>query len=963
MKKKAAEIAATFEKQGMSAADAMKKAWQQITDDAVRGSTKTKTSISGIKAAFSSLGSTVSRLGGLLTSVLGPISFIWLAKECIELGSSVSEVQNVVDTAFGSMSHKMEAFADTAITSFGMSELAAKKTGSTYMAMAKGIGIADGAASDMAITLTGLSGDVASFYNISQDLASTKLKSVFTGETETLKDLGVVMTQTNLEQYALSRGISKSISAMTQAELATLRYNFVLDSLNLASGDFVKTQDSWANQTRILSMQMQALGANVGQILTTVLLPAVKTLNEIVANLVSATSIISAAISSIFGVQISQNSQIASTAAEAAEAENNLAAGISNAAKAAKKSLAGFDELNILQSNDSGSGGGGGAGGGGIDMSMSNETSVTPGEGLDTAKVERVAEIIKEIAGYVPVIAAGLAGLKLGKFITDLLTANIEAKTLKETIALLGKKAGLTLGITLAITGLSLEIKGISDAVQEGLNGINFAEILGGGGMLAGGGALIGQFFGSAILGGAIGGIVAGIPAFVVGIYDAIVGGIDWLNAALVGAGATAAGAGIGAIIGMLGGPIGAGIGALIGLAVGLVTDLVILIVQNWESISAWFSEVFAVIGQWFADLWQGIVDIWGVCAEWFNTTVIQPIAGFFSGLWEGISTAASTCWNAIVEFFSPAIDWFSELFGSVSQTLADIFYNIGVIANGCWEIITAVWGIVSEWFDTNIIQPVAGFFTDLWTSISNWAIGAWENIKSVFSTIGNWINTNIIQPVSNFFSGLWNGFLEKARAAWEGVKTVFGKVASFFSDTFKKAWAGIVKVFSVAGEIFNDIKDGILTAFKSIVNGIIKGLNSAIAVPFNGINWALNKIKNIEIVGITPFSGLKTISVPQIPYLAQGAVLPPNKPFMAVVGDQKHGTNVEAPLSTIQQAVALVMQDNISAMMSGFEALLRENQELREVVENIRVGDDTIYDAWDRVRVRRAVMTGGFGF
>ena len=960
MKKKAAEIAATFEKQGMSAADAMKKAWQQITDDAVRGSTKTKTSISGIKAAFSSLGSTVSRLGGLLTSVLGPISFIWLAKECIELGSSVSEVQNVVDTAFGSMSHKMEAFADTAITSFGMSELAAKKTGSTYMAMAKGIGIADGAASDMAITLTGLSGDVASFYNISQDLASTKLKSVFTGETETLKDLGVVMTQTNLEQYALSRGISKSISAMTQAELATLRYNFVLDSLNLASGDFVKTQDSWANQTRILSMQMQALGANVGQILTTVLLPAVKTLNEIVANLVSATSIISAAISSIFGVQISQNSQIASTAAEAAEAENNLAAGISNAAKAAKKSLAGFDDLNILQSNDSSSGGGGGAGGGGIDMSMSNETSVTPGEGLDTAKVGRVAEIIKEIAGYVPVIAAGLAGLKLGKFITDLLTANIEAKTLKETIALLGKKAGLTLGITLAITGLSLEIKGISDAVQEGLNGINFAEIIGGGGALAAGGALVGKFFGSAIIGGAVGAIVGGVGAVFAGIYDACVDGIDWLSAALTAIGTTAIGAGIGALIGSVGGPLG----ALIGLGVGLVIDGIIYLVQviidNWESISAWFSEVFATIGQWFADLWQGIVDIWNVCAEWFNTNVIQPVVGFFVGLWEGISTAASECWAAIVEFFTPAFVWFSELFGSIWQTLSDIFYNIGVIASGCWEIIKAVWAIVSEWFNTNIIQPVAGFFTNLWTSISNWAIGAWESIKSVFSTIGNWINTNIIQPVSNFFSGLWNGFLEKARAAWEGVKTVFGKVASFFSDTFEKAWAGIVKIFSIAGDIFNDIKDGILTAFKSIVNGIIKGLNSAIAVPFNGINWALNKIKSIEIVGITPFSGLKTINVPQIPYLAQGAVLPPNKPFMAVVGDQKSGVNVEAPLATIQDAVAIVMEDMVKSNMAGHEATVSVLREILEAVLGIEIGDDIIGRAAIRYNRTLAVVRGG---
>ena len=129
--------------------------------------------------------------------------------------------------------------------------------------------------------------------------------------------------------------------------------------------------------------------------------------------------------------------------------------------------------------------------------------------------------------------------------------------------------------------------------------------------MIAGGGALIGQFFGSALLGGAIGGIVAGIPAFGIGIYDAIVNGLDWLSSALIGAGATAAGAGIGAIIGMCGGPIGAGIGALIGLAVGLITDLVILVVQNWDAICSWCSTALAAVGQFFVNLWQGVVDVW----------------------------------------------------------------------------------------------------------------------------------------------------------------------------------------------------------------------------------------------------------------------------------------------------------------------------------------------------------------
>ena len=113
---------------------------------------------------------------------------------------------------------KAEKFSKSALEAFGMSELSAKKTSGTYMTMAKSAGINENAASDMAVTLAGLTGDVASFYNISQDLADVRLKSVFTGETETLKELGVVMTQTNLQAYALSQGINKNISDMNQAE-------------------------------------------------------------------------------------------------------------------------------------------------------------------------------------------------------------------------------------------------------------------------------------------------------------------------------------------------------------------------------------------------------------------------------------------------------------------------------------------------------------------------------------------------------------------------------------------------------------------------------------------------------------------------------------------------------------------------------------------------------------------------
>ena len=390
----------------------------------------------------------------------------------------------------------------------------------------------------------------------------------------------------------------------------------------------------------------------------------------------------------------------------------------------------------------------------------------------------------------------------------------------------------------------------------------------------------------------------AGIPMLVVGIYNAIVNGFDWLNGVLIPIGSTLTGAGAGALIGMLTGlvtgPVGAAIGAAVGLVIGLVTDFII---ANWNEICSFFSGV----------------------GGWFDENVIQPVSAFFSDLWESVSSWASEAWESIKEFFSPAIEWFDELLGSIGQTFDDIFYDVSVIASGCWEVIQKAWDIASDWFDENVITPVSDFFTD-----------AWESVK------------------------------EGAADAWEGIKEAFSSVAEFFGEIFSDAWQKVCEVFSPFGEIFADIKDGILTAFKEIVNGIIKGLNSAIAVPFNGINSALRTIKGINILGLTPFSGLTTISVPQIPYLAQGAVLPANKPFLAMVGDQKHGTNVEAPLETIQEAVAMVMEDMTGGMMAGFEATVAVLKEILEAIYGIEIGDEVIAKAAQRYQAKMAIVKRG---
>lgn len=332
---------------------------------------------------------------------------------------------------------------------------------------------------------------------------------------------------------------------------------------------------------------------------------------------------------------------------------------------------------------------------------------------------------------------------------------------------------------------------------------------------------------------------------------------------------------------------------------------------------------------------------------------------------WQGISTAAT----AVTTAFGAAMNFLASPIGLVVIAIvALIAIIVLLIANwdtvkaavlSAWEAIVNAFGVAAKWFNENVIQPVVKFFTQLWANISGFAVDAWTAIKETFLAVANWFNTNVIQPVAGFFAGLWEGFKQAAASAWDGVKSVFSAVAGFFKDIFGAAWAGVVKVFSAAGNIFNNIKDGILSVFKTIVNGLIDGINAVVAVPFKGINGALSIIKNIEIVGAKPFGGLKLLSIPQIPHLARGAVLPANRPFMAIVGDQRHGTNVEAPLSVIQEAVALVMEDQTAAIVSGFNASIGVQREILGAVLGIQIGDEMIAAAADRYHRKMAVMKG----
>lgn len=185
----------------------------------------------------------------------------------VKMASDLQEVQNVVDTTFTESSNVINEFAKNAATQFGISELSAKQFTGTMGAMLKSMGIGNKEVTEMSIALAGLAGDMASFYNLDPTDAFEKLRSGISGETEPLKQLGINMSVTNLEAYAMSKGIKKSYDEMTQAEQATLRYQYIMSTTADAQGDYAKTADSTANKTRTTMLQFQTLAAEIGQML------------------------------------------------------------------------------------------------------------------------------------------------------------------------------------------------------------------------------------------------------------------------------------------------------------------------------------------------------------------------------------------------------------------------------------------------------------------------------------------------------------------------------------------------------------------------------------------------------------------------------------------------------------------------------------------------------------------------
>lgn len=590
--------------------------------------------VGNMQKSVSGLTASIGKIGAAIGAAFGVSALVNFGKSAIDLGSDLAEVQNVVDVTFGAMSDSINKFANDAIEQFGLSEISAKRYASTMGAMLKSMGMQTSKALEMGKTLTGLAGDLASFYNLSSDEAFAKIRAGISGETEPLKQLGINLSVANLEAFALAEGITKSYNAMSEQEKVMLRYKYLLKTTADAQGDFARTSDGWANQVRILTEKFNSLKATIGQGFINVFTPLIKGLNTVLEKMQAVANAFKALTEQLFGKQEAQKAKENLSVIE--EEYSNVADATNDAKKAQDSYLTGLDEINTFKTSDNG--GFSDIAGGLMDAEITKESN----DNLDDTE-----EIIANLQKRFPKLLLFLddtgkklkeiaEDFKLGNFselgsdVSDL-TASIynfisEAieevnwkdvgKKLGEFLSGIDWKAVLIAGLTLkfniweAIADIwfgAFDAAPIETAILTALAALKFTGL---GSILA---TSIGLSLVNALI--SLGGL----------------GGILFTNMGLI------LGAGTLTEIGLLIGSalIGGIIAAIAGWNIGQWLYEII----NGDEVTMTFTEQMQAIIDSFKDgSWKGALELWG-----------QDIKDTFADIWDGIIKKAKAKINSLI--------------------------------------------------------------------------------------------------------------------------------------------------------------------------------------------------------------------------------------------------------------------------------------------------------------------------
>ena len=833
--------------------------------------------------------------------------------QAIQTASDLEEVQNVVNVSFGSMANEVEAFAKTAIWSFGMSELTAKQTASTFMAMANGMGLAMKDGKNMSLQLTALSGDMASFYNVRQDVAQTALNSIFTGETESLKKFGIVMTEANLSAFALSRGITKSYSAMSQAEKVALRYHYVLKATANAQGDFARTSGSWANQVRVLKEQFNQLLGILGKGLIQVLTPIVQVLNKLLSYLIA----IGNAIAKLFGGGkiTSISNTLGNASGSAGDLNDNIgdASGsledANNNAKKLQKTIASFDELNVLNSKDtssSSSSGTGGAISGGLEI-PDYTTQVEEG----SLKLGKLGETLANL---------GQSFARLAKSLVNVLIPAFEAfykNALEKAIKAIGDL------INKMLKFLGGELDKWSDWLTK-----NKDQIV--------------------IFATNLGRIVEPLSLIVAEIlrvaWDALATALTLIGDAVRAIGD--------AIINM----------DLKDLSTVLSILLAIVSVKAG-------TEVSKIFRQMNNDISGNLLDKLFYLDSFFNGDEgkILGFANKFKSAFAKIGEAIAPITSGAMTAFSATLNQIGASGGALTKlkaTLAGIGGGVKGLftilkANPVGAIITAIGLVITalihlwntnegfrnwvmefyngcikpvfEWIGNTISKLWNEHLKPLWEKLKPGITSIWETIKTVWDAIANLIGgiiqflSPIISAILELVSGAIDTWAEMVGSFADVLGGIIDFIAGVFTGDWERVWNGLKEIFTGIWDGMKAVAKGAVNILIDIVNGIIKGLNK-IHLP----NW--------EILGSLAGKG---INIPLIPRLEKGGVL--TSPTIAMMGEYAgayHNPEIVTPQNILRETIDASNGNLVSAFYQMCQQVI---QAIDGVDMSVSIGDDVI--------------------
>lgn len=318
-------------------------------------------------------------------------------------------------------------------------------------------------------------------------------------------------------------------------------------------------------------------------------------------------------------------------------------------------------------------------------------------------------------------------------------------------------------------------------------------------------------------------------------------------------------------------------IDGIAGILPDIITMLTNLLPQIIKALTDMIPRLIPVVLQVIGALLTGISEMLPNIVTAITTLIPQIVTALVNGLPQVIQ-GAITLFRGIIQAIPQLImELIPQIPQIVKTIISTLLSNLPNLISGAFQLFmglaTGLGQAAVELF-ASLPSIVMGVVEGLAEPILNLFNGLWDNVKNIFGNASQWLYNTIIAPIVDFMSNLWNNVVNGAKAAWQGITSVFSVVTDWFKNVFSKAWQAVKNVFSTGGKIFNGIKEGIVAAFKAVVNAIIGGINKVVAIPFNAINGVLNRLKGINILGVSPFGWIGTLPVPQIPYLREGGVL-----------------------------------------------------------------------------------------